>query len=288
MRRFSLLDLSKITATTALLCMSFVSESRAAEHQRVVSAGGSITEIVYALGQEHRLVARDTTSNYPEAAHDLPNVGYVRRLSAEGLLSVDPDLILVEEGGGPPETLDVIRETAIPVITVPLGFDRDAVEAKIKVVAEALDVEEKGRELASQVLAEIDAAVAESQLNGKRVMFVLALQGGRILAAGQNNAAEGMIHMAGAENAVQGFEGYKLLTDEAVIMANPDIILVMNSRRGMDLSDEALLANPTLASTKAGVAGAILRMDGMFLLGFSVRTGQAVRALAGGLQNVGS
>lgn len=287
MKRLSFFSLLQL-GMSAMLALALAATAGAAEFQRVVSAGGSITEIVYALGQEHRLVARDTTSNHPEAAHALPNVGYVRRLSAEGLLSVDPDLILAEEGAGPPETLNVIRETEVPVVTVPLGYDREAVATKIKVVAEALDVIAEGEALAERVLAEIDAATRDSLLSDKRVMFVLAVQDGRIMAAGQDNAAEGMIHMSGAQNAVQGFTGYKLLTDEAVIATNPDVILVMNSRRGMDLSDEVLLSHPALAHTNAGRNGAIIRMDGMLLLGYSVRTGEAIRALSARLQELGS
>ncbi len=272
-------------AAVAGLCLAL--PVRADTAQRIVAAGGSITEIIYALGQEDRLVARDTTSNYPEAARALPDVGYVRRLSAEGLLSMNPDLILAEDGAGPVQVLDVLRATSVPVVTVPMGFDRQAVAAKIQSVAAALDVPAEGDRLATQVLEEIDAAAANSPLTGKRVMFVLAHQGGRIMAAGQDNAADAMIRMAGAENAVTGFEGYKLLTDEAVLSANPDVILVMNSRPGMDLSDEALLSHPAVSHTVAAQNGAILHMDGMFLLGFSVRTGAAIGALAQGLQDVG-
>ena len=91
----------------ALLLAGAALPASAGPAQRIVSVGGSVTEIVYALGQQDRLVARDSTSTYPEAAQKLPDVGYVRRLSPEGLLSVDPDLIIVEDGAGPPEAVAV-------------------------------------------------------------------------------------------------------------------------------------------------------------------------------------
>lgn len=272
----------------AMLLMAFASQLRAETAGRIVSAGGSVTEIVYALGQGDRLVARDTTSRHPAAALDLPDVGYVRRLSPEGLLSVNPDLILVEEGAGPPETLEIMGETEIPIVTIPMGFDRAAVLAKIAAVADALEVPEKGEVLAAEVARSIDEAVAQNKLSGTRVLFVLAMQSGRILAGGDNTAAQGVIALAGARNAVDGFEGYKLLTDEAILTAAPDVILMMNARGDRHISDETLLANPALAATPAGQSRSFLRMDGMLLLGFSVRTGAAISDLAAQLNDMGS
>ncbi|MEM1005588.1 MAG: hemin ABC transporter substrate-binding protein [Pseudomonadota bacterium] len=253
--------------------------------QRIVSAGGSITEIIYALGQEHRLVARDSTSNHPPEVLDLPNIGYVRRLSAEGLLSVNPDMILAEEGAGPPETLEVLAETQIPMISIPMGHDRAAVMAKISAVAAALGVPEQGADLARQVGTAIDTATAENDLADKKVLFVLSMQGGRILAAGSDTAAQGVIEMAGAANAIAGFEGYKPLSDEAIITAAPDVILMMNSGGHTALTDQEVLTHPAIAATPAGQNGDLLRMDGMLLLGFSVRTGQAITDLAAGLRD---
>ena len=253
---------------------------------RIVSVGGSVTEIVYALGQEGRLVARDSTSSYPEAALELPDVGYVRRLSAEGLLSVDPDLILVEDGAGPPEALALIAKTEIPVVTIPMGFDRQAVLAKITAVAAALDMPEQGAALADRIAGEIDAATAGVSGPGQRVLFVLSVQDGRLLAAGQNTAADGIIRLAGAQNAVTGFEGYKQLSDEAVLTAAPDAILLMQARGDADVAQAELLAHPAIAATSAGRDAAIIRMNGMLLLGFSVRTGQAVTELAAALRDL--
>ena len=254
--------------------------------RRIVSAGGSVTEIVYALGQEDRLVARDSTSTYPEAARELPDIGYVRRLSPEGLLSVDPDLILVEDGAGPPEALALIRETEIPVVTIPMGFDRAAVLAKIAAVAEALDMRAQGAALAARIAGEIDAATADVTGPGQRVLFVLSVQDGRLLAAGQNTAADGVIRMAGARNAVTGFDGYKQLSDEAVLSAAPDAILLMEARGDADVAQSEVLAHPAIAATPAGRDAAVIRMNGMLLLGFSVRTGQAVTELAAALRDL--
>ncbi len=275
-------------ARFALAAMAFVATVSALSADpagRIVSAGGSITEIICALGQEHRLVARDSTSNHPPAAAELPDIGYVRRLSAEGLLSVNPDLILAEDGAGPPETLEVIKETQIPFIRIPMGHDRDAVETKIRAVADALGVPEDGEALAVQVGTAIDEAAASADLSGQRVLFILSLQGGRVLAAGADTAAQGVIELAGATNAIDGFEGYKPLGDEAILTAAPDVILMMNAGHRNSVSDEDVFAHPAIAATPAGQNNKLLRMDGMLLLGFSVRTGQAVTELAKALRD---
>lgn len=271
---------------SAVLLLSLAVRASAEAPQRIVSAGGSVTEIVFALGEGHRLVARDSTSNHPAAARALPNIGYVRRLSPEGLLSVNPDMILAEEGAGPPEALALLEESRISLTTIPMGFDRASVIAKIAAVAQALGVPEKGRVLAERVAAEIDSAVLDGGGDAKSVLFILSMQGGRVMAAGGNTAAEGMIAMAGATNAVQGFEGYKPLTDEAILSAAPDVILLMQGRGDLTVTDEMLFAHPAIAATPAGQARAVMRMDGMLLLGFSVRTGQALRDLALGLRGL--
>jgi iron complex transport system substrate-binding protein len=258
---------------------------------RVVSVGGAVTEIVMALGEGDRLVARDTSSTFPEAVRDLPDVGYVRRLSAEGVLSVDPGLILAEEGAGPPETIELLRNAAIPFVEIPDGHDRAAVLAKITAVAAALGVPDKGAALAADVGAALDAAVAGAAGGpDRRVMFVMSVQGGRILAAGRDTAADGIIRLAGGVNAVTDFEGYKPLTDEAVTRAAPEVILMMARAGAADGDDpaDAVLRHPAIRTTPAAEARALVRMDGLYLLGFGPRTAEAVRDLADALARAGN
>ena len=285
--------LSKLQASmgAALLALFMVVLSRGAVADsvpsRIVSVGGSVTEIVYALGQEHRLVARDTTSNFPAEARQLPDLGYVRRLSPEGLLSVAPDMILAEEGAGPPETFDVLANAGLPIVTIPMGFDLPAVQRKIRAVADALGVADAGEDLAAQVATDVEEATQLAGLRDQKVLFVLSMQGGRIMAAGGNTAAQGILALSGAQNAIAGFDGYKLVSDEAVLTAAPDVILMMQSHRPGAVTAADVLAHPAIAATPAGRAQAVLQMDGMLLLGFSVRTGQAVSELAAGLAAAG-
>lgn len=253
--------------------------------QRIVSIGGSLTEIVYALGQEDRLIARDSTSLYPAEALELPDVGYMRALSPEGVLSVDPDMILTLEGAGPPEAVAVIKSASVPVVTVPETFDREGVLAKIEAVGKALGVEEDAAALSEAVdvdLRAAEAAAADIEERAK-VLFILSMEGGRVMASGTGTAADGIIEMAGAQNAVTDYSGYKQLTDEAIIAAAPDAILMMNRGGELDPTSTDLSSQPALSTTPAAQNGRVIRIEGHYLLGFGPRTGGAALELAGQL-----
>ncbi len=274
----------------ASLCVLLTTGSSLAEEgqtvfqdkSRIASVGGSITEIVYALGEQDKLVARDSTSTYPEDATKLPDVGYMRALSPEGVLSVNPTGILLLEGSGPKEAIDVLKKASVPVITVPDTYDHAGILEKIRVVGQALGVDQKASELSAQVDKDLSAAEQlTAQLpEKKRVLFILSLQGGKILAAGGDSAANGIIELAGGINAVDGFDGYKQLTDEAAIVANPDIILMMDRGGDHSVANADLFAHPAIAPTPAGQAKQVVRIDGSYLLGFGPRTAGAIRDLA--------
>lgn len=248
---------------------------------RIVSIGGSITEIVYALGEERHLVARDSTSSYPEEAQKLPDVGYMRALSPEGVLSVNPSGILALQGSGPKEAVDVLKKSSVPFIEVPDRFNHEGILEKIRIVGKALGVEAKAEKLAAETDAKLTAAEKQtaSIKERKRVLFVLSTQGGKILAAGGDTAADGIIRLAGAVNAVEGFSGYKGMTDEAIVSAKPDVILTMKGG-GPPISEDELFANPAVASTPAGTNRKMVSMWGGYLLGFGPRTAEAIHDLA--------
>ncbi len=145
----------------------FVTKAVAQEMQKVdtsrlVAIGGAVTEIVYALGEGSRLVARDSTSTFPEESLKLPDVGYMRQLSPEGVIAVNPTAILSVEGSGPPDALAVLKSAGIPFETVPEGYDRAAILKKIAVVGDFLGVPEKAKELEVTVGADLDAAIADA------------------------------------------------------------------------------------------------------------------------------
>ncbi|MGO1162704.1 heme/hemin ABC transporter substrate-binding protein [Brucella pseudogrignonensis] len=252
-----------------------------ADTSRIVSVGGAVTEIVYALGAGDKLVARDQTSTYPEQARELVDVGYMRRLSPEGVLSVNPTGILMSEGSGPPETLEVLKKASVPIVMVPEAFTGEGVIAKIDAVGKALGLEDKAKELAANVSRDLEAAekISADQNPRKRVLFIMSAQEGRIMASGTGTGANGIITLAGGVNAIDSYQGYKQLTDEAVEKAAPDLILTMNIGKD-SVQKEDLLKNPALANSPAGRSGNIVQMDSLYLLGFGPRTGAASRELS--------
>ncbi|WP_322895328.1 MULTISPECIES: heme/hemin ABC transporter substrate-binding protein [unclassified Yoonia] len=248
---------------------------------RVIAAGGSVAEIIHALGASDRLIARDTTSTYPEIVEALPDIGYVRALSAENLIAMDPDMIIAEHDAGPPEVLDVLNRTGIPLVMVPQALDPDGVGTKIAAVAEALALPEAGQALQDSVAAKLAEARAAGDAlpEAPRVMFILSMQGGRLLVGGAGSSAAAMIELAGGINAVTDLDGYKPLTDEAAIAAAPDLILMMDRGGDHEVSLADITAHPALRLTNAGAEGRVVTMDGLYLLGFGPRTGEAALEL---------
>ncbi|MDX8521203.1 heme/hemin ABC transporter substrate-binding protein [Mesorhizobium dulcispinae] len=279
---------SALAPMLGVLLMVAAPPARASENaavfsdtSRIAPIGGSITEIVYALGEESHLVARDSTSSFPQAAQKLPDVGYMRALSPEGVLSVNPSGILALHGSGPKEAVDVLKKSSVPFIEVPEHYSHEGILEKIRIVGKALGVDAKAEKLAAEMDAKLKSAEKQtaSIKERKRILFVLSTQGGKILAAGSDTAGDGIIKLAGAVNAVEGFSGYKSMSDEAIVTARPDVILTMKNA-GPPISEDELFANPSIASTPAGAARKVISMDGGYLLGFGPRTAEAIHDLA--------
>ncbi|WP_075217109.1 heme/hemin ABC transporter substrate-binding protein [Mongoliimonas terrestris] len=255
-----------------------------ADPRRVVSVGGAVTEIVYALGEDARLTAVDTTSYFPTEAGALPKVGYYRALSAEGLLSVNPDLLLLQDGAGPPDALAVLKASGIAIADVPDEVSPEGLQAKIRAVGRALGVEDKAEALADQVAADFEALAADVARVEvpKRVLFVLSLANGRATVGGAGTSADAMIRLAGGVNAAADVDGFKPMVDEAVLAAAPDVVLVM-ARPGAEIPATDVFASPGFAGTPAAEKAGFVSMDALYLLGFGPRTPQAARDLAASL-----
>lgn len=254
----------------------------AAPATRIASLGGAVTEILYRLGAADRIVVVDTTSVYPaEALRGKPNAGYLRALSAEGLLSVGPDLVIAAEGAGPPDVLALVREAGVPVSLVTEPPTPEGVLDKIAAVGRLAGLEREAAALAGEVRAGFaDLADQRARIvRPAKALVVLSVANGRIMVGGRNSSADGILTLAGIENAASGLEGFKPITDEAILAAAPDAVVMM--RNGVEAaSPETVLAPGTpLGQTPAGARRALVTMDGLSLLGFGPRTPQAARDL---------
>jgi iron complex transport system substrate-binding protein len=259
--------------------------SGAAQARRIVTIGGAITETVYALGAGDELVGADTTSLYPEAATRLPSVGYARALSAEGLLSLRPTLILASGEAGPPVVLRQLEAARVPLQVLDAGHRFEGVLARTRRVAELIGRAPAGEALAARLSDDWATTTRsvhalQNGTEGPRVLFVLSHAMNQVRIAGHGTAAHAMIGHAGARNAFAAVQGFRPLTPEAAIAAAPDLILATS--QGLEAAGgvDGLLKAPGLGATPAGRAGRVVALEALFLLGFGPRLPQAVAALA--------
>lgn len=252
------------------------------DNSRIVSIGGAITEILYALGLEKHLVAIDATSFYPpRALTEKPNVGYMRALSPEGVLGLNPSVILATEGSGPREAITVLRAAGVPFVLVPDKFTGESIIKKIEIVTATAGNAERGACLARMVAGDLQAlAEIRTRIDKpRRAAFLFSFVNGRAMVAGRGTAADGILKLAGADNVIDAFEGYKPLNDEAIIAAKPDFVLAMQ-RDSHPLDARTVFAHAGFALTPAARQQAFLAMNGLYLLGFGPRTVLAARDLA--------
>lgn len=252
-----------------------------AQPQRIVTLGSDVTEIVYALGEGERIIAVDRGSQFPAATASKANVGYRRRLTAEGVASLSADLILAAEDIGPQEAVEVLRELNVPIVFVPEDNSGEGIRRKIEIIARVLSQDASGQTLAATVIENLDAArtltagIAENER--RKVVFFHGLV--RLTAAGSGTAADAIIKLAGGLNAMDEVSGYKAASEERLIELAPDVILMMSDGKGGPSADE-VFSNRALAATPAGRTRSLIVLDGAYMIGFGPRTADAVRDLA--------
>lgn len=268
------------TTSARLLMATLVAAAGLASQasaDRLVSIDGSLTEIIYALGAEADLVGVDTTSTYPAAATELPDVGYMRALSAEGILSLAPDRVITTADAGPADALSQLQAAGIEIDILDNTPSLAGLISKIQSTATVLGRQDAGDDLAAQVEADVEqaqTAIAE-QLGPLKVMFVMDGGSRGFQVAGRDTLADGILKVAGFTNVFADIQGYKPLTPEAAINANPDVILVFHSQKSLD----ELAANPALSLTQAVQNGQLYNVDDLDLLSFGPRLGNALQAL---------
>lgn len=245
---------------------------------RVLTLGGPVTEIVYALGQGGKVIATDTSSYYPAAAAQLPKVGYQRSVSAEGVISQKPTLILGTTEAGPPAAIKQLRDTGISTLILEADPSVQGAKNKILAIGKVFGVSAKAEVLARGIDLDLSQAKAYfTQIKRKpKVLFVYARGAGTILASGTGSSADGMIGLSGAVNAITAYTGYKPLTSEAVVAAQPDVVLFLSEGLQSIGGVDGALKLPGIALTPAGKSGRIVAMDDLYLLSFGPRLGKAV------------
>lgn len=247
---------------------------------RLVTIGGAITEVVYALGAQSQLVGSDTTSIYPAEALATPKVGYMRQLSAEGLLSLKPDAIIATTEAGPPVVLDAVRSAGVALELITADHSWGEVQRKIQAVGRAARLPAEAGQLQARLDAEWAAVLQTVAATRRRprVLFILSHSASPQV-AGEKTAAHAVIGFAGGVNALGGFAGYRPMTAEAMASAAPDIILTSTQSIEAHGGVTAFWSRPELALTPAYARRALVMVDALQLLGFGPRMPQTIRAL---------
>ena len=258
---------TKITEDTA------ATDTIAKTEHKIISLNGAITEIVAALGHEGQLVGRDVTSTWPESVKETAtDLGHVRSLSIESVMALQPTIILATEKDMNPELRERLKSSGITAHVFPQEYSPEGTKNLIADVAKALNHNDY-KKLQDKIDA--DLAKVEPLANSTKVLFIYARGAGNLMVGGKNTPVDKVIGLAGAQNAVTEFEDYKPLTPEALIQANPDVILMFDSGIGSLGGPQGVLKIQGIDKTNAGKNKKIISMDGGLLSGFGPRVGEA-------------
>lgn len=251
---------------------------------KIVSINGSISEIIVEFGLENDLVGVDATSTFPESLKDKVQIGNAHHMNLEQIIALQPTVVLsLEERGLKPEQAEQLRQAGIKVNFYNLESKPESTENLIV---------ELGKEFSKEKEAEALIETLHNDLKNiptidpnAKVLFIYARGAGAVQAAGDKTAMTEMIKLAGAKSATEGqFEGFKALTPEALLEANPDYILLFNTGFESLNGEAGLMEIPGMNKTTAGKNKRFITMDGQYLSGFGPRVGKAAIDLANALK----
>ncbi|MEM6396650.1 MAG: ABC transporter substrate-binding protein [Bacteroidota bacterium] len=260
-------------------------ENDAPKAERIVSLSGTLTEILYALDMGDRIVGVDITSVYPEdKTAELPRLGHMNQLNTEALLELEPDLVIYEATErGAPEAIGQLESAGITVAAIETDHTLENPINVTNQLADLLDVEEasvsKLTDRLSSERKQLNSIVDAAETN-PRVLFIYARGMGRLMVAGNETSASAMIDLAGGQNAITSFPNFEALTPEALVEAQPDVILMFTSGLASLDGKEGLQQIPGVSATPAYKNDRIVTMEGLYLTGFGPRSTQAAIELA--------
>ncbi|BDD03050.1 heme/hemin ABC transporter substrate-binding protein [Aureibacter tunicatorum] len=279
----------KLTYLITLLLAVFVAESCSEKkkenttdvnqaQERIVSIGGQATEILFALGKGDQVVGRDVTSVYPLSVASIPSVGHSSSITAEGILALTPSVVVMPEGTLNEKVESQLSQAGVEVVKIGKTKSLSQLKASINTLGSRFNENDKSAELVGNVEKEI-ASVSKVE-DSPKVMFIYSRGRGAMTVGGKGTFAEEIISLAGGKLAVENLEGFKPLTPEALIEADPDYVLFFDTGLQSVGGVEGALEIPGMKETSAGKNGKIISMDGSLLAGFGPRLGQAASELS--------
>lgn len=254
---------------------------------RIITLGAPVTEIIFALGLGDQVVAVDQSSILPPEARSKPQVGYVRSLSAEGILSLRPTLVIATEDLGPELARRQLAASGVRVVMVGSPTTPAEIEAIIVQLGEVAGRQTAAARMVQQLRDELAVSQFPVEIKRPRVIFLmLSPDGGLVpMAAGAEVKADTLIKLAGGENPFQSFTGYRPVGLESLLRADPDLIVVGFTGDGADLV-RRLVNQPGWGTLRAVRRGQIHPVSLGDTLGFGPSLGQAVAQLSGWIQQL--
>jgi iron complex transport system substrate-binding protein len=254
----------------------------------VVAVSKQINEYLYDIHAESVLVARDLTSIYPPQISRLPSVGYHRSLSAEGIVSMRPTMLLTDGNVGPEAVLTQVKKVGIPVVTLAPGSTPDSAKMLMSRLGQMFHHEHDADSVIAKWNSDMAAALADTaKWKATARPRVMVMHMGQVannyLALKRGTPADHLIRWAGGENAVDSVGGMMRLTPELIAKAAPDIIIATDVGFDRLGSAEKFAEMPGVAETPAGKAKRIYRIDETELMYFGPRTAASLRKIAGWL-----
>ena len=256
--------------------------------ERIVSLNGSTTEILFALGVGDNVVGCDASSTYPKGVKEkLPSVGYQYGLNAEGILSLNPTLIIGRDDVRPPQVVQQLRMAGVTVLLLKEPRSFETAKQRLLTIGKAVGREKKAAELTEALAVDIkklETKLASRKEQSKQKALFLYLRGTQTtLVLGTDTAPGAMFDIIGVENAAGSIKGNKPMTAEAVIAAQPDVYVLFTTSLKSVGGVDGLLKLPGLAHTPAGQNRRVVTLDGQYLSGFGPRCGRAALDLFRGI-----
>lgn len=252
----------------------------ATDSLRIVSVNGTVSEVLAALGMAEQIVGTDVTSTYPESLQNKPKVGHNRNLSLEGILSLEPDMLVGTPSDIKPEAIKQLSQAGIAIKLFEQDYTPDGTKQLMREIADSLGKTEQGDAIVQKLDEELRDVSAYAGATPKpRVLFIYARGAGTMMVGGTGTPIDEMITLAGGENVAKDLQEYKPLTPEALVKYNPDVILLFDTGMSSLGNMDGVLTVKGVSETNAGKNKKIVEMDGQLLSGFGPRLAVAIDEL---------
>ena len=252
---------------------------------RVVVLANGVAEIIQSLNAQSIIVGRDISSTEDSLA-DIPIVTSGHQVLPEKVISLRPDLVLIDASTGPKAAIATIKAAGITVIETPESWSLEDLPIKVRAVGAAIGAQAQAELLIQELNSSLKVSTVKSS---PRVAFLYLRGTSSIyLIGGKGSGADSLLQAIGAIDvgAQSLARPYNTLTAESLAALNPDVILVMSKGLESVGGVQGLLKLPGVAQTKAGKNSAVIDVDDSLLLSFGPRTPSLVEALAAGLSKV--